>query len=170
MVLLLRYTALRIGDVAMLAKDRITKDGHRWRIFLRTEKSGKPVFLPIPAELKDAVDILPAPRCADLECKYFFWNGVTSERAVKGIAERTLAAVFKASKVQRAHAHRCRHTLATELLGNWRTWAARTPQCRRGVFGLSSSPSWTILGLPRLQLERKTRSPNSLMLPSWEMA
>jgi integrase len=36
---------------------------------------------------------------------------------VKGIAERTLAAVFKVSKVERAHAHRFRHTIATELLG-----------------------------------------------------
>jgi len=36
---------------------------------------------------------------------------------MKGIAERTLAAVFKKSGVQKAHAHRFRHTLATELLG-----------------------------------------------------
>src|SRR5262249_18712153 len=50
MVLTLRYTALRIGDVAMLARDRISRDGNRWRMFLRTEKSGKPVFLPIPPE------------------------------------------------------------------------------------------------------------------------
>ena len=38
MVLALRYTALRLGDVAMLARDRVTKDGKRWRVFLRTEK------------------------------------------------------------------------------------------------------------------------------------
>ena len=31
-------------------------------------------------------------------------------------AERTLTAVFKASEVTHAHAHRFRHTLATELL------------------------------------------------------
>jgi integrase len=61
MVLALRYTALRIGDVAMLARDRISQAGNRWRIFLRTEKSGKPVFLPIPGELKDALDALPFP-------------------------------------------------------------------------------------------------------------
>jgi site-specific recombinase XerD len=35
---------------------------------------------------------------------------------VVGIAERTLAAVFKRSGVQKAHAHRYRHTLATRLL------------------------------------------------------
>ena len=31
MILTLRYTALRIGDVAMLARDRISRDGDRWR-------------------------------------------------------------------------------------------------------------------------------------------
>jgi integrase len=36
---------------------------------------------------------------------------------MKGIAERTLAAVFKKSGVAHAHAYRFRHTLATELLG-----------------------------------------------------
>jgi len=35
---------------------------------------------------------------------------------VVGIAERTLAAVFRKSGVKNAHAHRYRHTLATRLL------------------------------------------------------
>lgn len=124
MILLLRYTALRIGDVAMLARDRVTWDseGERWRIFIRTEKTGAPVFLPIPAALKTTLDALPHPRGAEAEPKYFFWNGTTSERAIKGIVERALAAVFKESKVQRAHAHRFRHTLATELLGRGATF------------------------------------------------
>jgi len=118
MILTLRYTALRIGDVALLARDRVSKDGGRWRIFLRTEKSDKPVFLPIPAELKAAFDLVPLPRGCGENSRWFFWNGVSSERAMKGIAERSLAAVFRASMVPHAHAHRFRHTLATELLGN----------------------------------------------------
>jgi len=117
MVLTMRYTGLRIGDVAMLAKDRISRDGARWRIFLHTEKTGKPVFLPIADELRLALNAVPIPRGATPDCRYFFWNGITSERTLKGNAERTLAAVFNASKVERAHAHRFRHTLATELLG-----------------------------------------------------
>jgi integrase len=117
MVLTMRYTGLRIGDVAMLAKDRISRDGARWRIFLHTEKTGKPVFLPIPDELRLALNAVPTPRGGAPNCRYFFWNGATSERAVKGIAERTLATVFEAANVERAHAHRFRHTLATELLG-----------------------------------------------------
>lgn len=118
MILTLRYTALRIGDVALLGRDRISKEGERWRMFLRTEKTGKPVFLPIPSELKEALDGLPLPRGVGEVNRYFFWNGISSERAMKGIAERSLLAVFRQSLVPRAHAHRFRHTLATELLGN----------------------------------------------------
>ena len=118
MILTLRYTALRIGDVAMLARDRLSKESGKWRIFLRTEKSGKPVFLPIPRELKDALDCVPLPRGASADCRHFFWNGVSSERTMKDTADRSLATVFKASMVKSAHAHRFRHTLATELLGN----------------------------------------------------
>jgi site-specific recombinase XerD len=67
--------------------------------------------------LKVLLDALPLPRNAPQDWPYYFWNGVTSRRSVVGIAERTLAAVFKKSGVKDAHAHRYRHTLATRLLG-----------------------------------------------------
>jgi len=117
MVLLLRYTALRVSDVATLARDAI-RDG---QILVRTLKTGQPVFLPIPQELENALAILPNPRGAGNAPRYFFWNGSTSRRAVVGIAERTLAAVFEKSKVPNAHAHRFRHTLATDLLATGAT-------------------------------------------------
>jgi integrase len=118
MVLLLRNTALRISDVSTFPKDAVSWDADRdtWRARLRTLKSGEPVYLPIPAELKLALDAVPLPRNADQDCAYYFWNGHTSRRAVVGIAERTLSAVFKKSGVKDAHAHRYRHTLATRLL------------------------------------------------------
>ena len=112
MLLTLRYTALRISDVATLERDRVNGG----RILLHAQKNGGAVFLPIPNELVRAFDMLPAPRGSIGEPRYFFWNGITSRRAVVGIAERTLAAVFRKSKVKDAHAHRFRHTLATEIL------------------------------------------------------
>jgi integrase len=114
MILLLDNTALRISDIAMLARDRVQGG----RIFLRTAKSGQLVFLPVWKATQTALDSLPAPRGAEATPRYYFWNGTTSKRAVVGIAERTLAAVFKKSGVLGAHAHRFRHTLATRLLGN----------------------------------------------------
>ena len=51
MALLFRYTALRISDVAVLAKARVS-DGE---IFVRAEKNGKPVRLPVPGDLMSAL-------------------------------------------------------------------------------------------------------------------
>ena len=118
MVMLLRQTALRVSDVATLRKDAISWDSDRsmWRVLVRTQKSGEPVYLPIPEQLKIALDALPLPRNAAQDCPYYFWNGQTARRAVVGIAERTLGAVFKKSGVKNGHAHRYRHTLATRLL------------------------------------------------------
>lgn len=126
MILLLRHTALRISDVCTLRRDAISRDSERgtWRVFVRTQKTGEPVFLPIPDTLKVVLDALPLPRNAAQDCPYFFWNGVTSRRAVVGIAERTLASVFKKSGVKKAHAHRYRHTLATRMLA-YRSLAAK---------------------------------------------
>jgi integrase len=100
----------------MLARDRISPDGDRWRIFLRTEKSGQPVFLPVPPNMKAALDAVPRPlRAAD--DRYFFCNGAGKPKTYKSNVDGSLRAVFRASGVLEAHSHRFRHTLATELLG-----------------------------------------------------
>jgi site-specific recombinase XerD len=124
MILLLRSTALRISDVATFPKDAVSWDeaNQTWRIRVRTQKSGEPVYLPIPDFVKLALDAVPLPRNAARDCPYYFWNGITSRRAVVGIAERTLASVFKKSGVKNAHAHRFRHTLATRLLADGATF------------------------------------------------
>ena len=113
MVLLLRYTALRISDVATLERDRV-RNGE---IFVRTAKNGKPVRLPLQADLQAALDVLPLPRGATRpDCPYFFWSGHGGRQAVVRDARRTLDAVYAKSGVEGACSHRFRHTLATEIL------------------------------------------------------
>jgi integrase len=112
MTLLLRYTALRISDVALLERRRI-RDGE---ILVRTAKNGKPVKLPVPPELQAALDILPLPRGAAPDCPYFFWSGIGSRENVRKCTGETMQAVFRASGVVNACSHRFRHTLATEVL------------------------------------------------------
>ena len=113
MVLLLRYTALRISDVATLRKNRV-RNGE---IFVRTAKNSKPVRLPVPADLEKALDVLPLPRGTnDPECPYFFCGGHGGTQAVIRDARRTLEAVYSKSGVEGACSHRFRHTLATEAL------------------------------------------------------
>lgn len=112
MVLLLRYTGLRISDVSMLSKDRI-REG---RIFLYAQKNGGKVFLRIPQVLEDALAVLPAPLGAPRESRRYFWNERSLPRTMVREAGRTLRSVFKRSGVARAHPHRFRHTLATDIL------------------------------------------------------
>ena len=113
MVLLLRYTALRISDVAVLERDRV-RDGE---IFIRTTKNGKAVKLPVHSDLQAALDMLPVPRGADgPDCPYFFWSGRGDRRTFVRDVTRTMSTVFKAAGVTAACSHRFRHTLATEVL------------------------------------------------------
>jgi integrase len=130
MVLLLRYTGLRISDVATLARNRVQGA----ELLLHTQKTGGTVFLPVPDELKQALEELPHPRGAGENPEYFFWNGIASRRSVVGIAERTMAAVFKKASVPDAHAHRFRHTLATEILAR-----GGTEQDVADILGISAN-------------------------------
>lgn len=93
-----------VSDVCTLRKDAISRDGDKgmWRVLLRTQKTGDPVYLPVPDTLKLALDALPLPRNAARDCPYYFWNEQTSRRAVVGIAERTLGTVFKKSGIKNA--------------------------------------------------------------------
>ncbi len=111
MLLLLRYAALRVGDIATLRRDRI-KDGE---ILLHAQKTGGTVYLPLPAEVLAALDAVPQPR-GDGESPYFFCTRRASKRSMVSVAERRLRAVFQRSGVPNARAHRFRHTLATQIL------------------------------------------------------
>ncbi len=124
MIGILRSTALRVSGRLHSGKGAIAWDPAQitWPVWVRTQKSGEPLFLSIPDSLKQTLDALPLPRNAAQDCPYFFWNGQSTHRAVVGIAERALGTVFKKSGVKNAHAHRLRHTLATRLLKNGATF------------------------------------------------
>jgi integrase len=66
MLLLLRFSGLRIRDAATLKRDRI-KDG---KLFLYTQKTGTAVYVPLPPAVIDALKDIPA-----VNEKYFFWSG-----------------------------------------------------------------------------------------------
>lgn len=74
------------------------------------------MFLRIPKALEEALAALPDPRGAAQNPRCYFWNETCSRSTLVNMAERTLRAVFKRSGVKGAHAHKFRHTLATEIL------------------------------------------------------
>ena len=112
MILLMRFYALRVSDVAVLTRDRIIGN----EIVLQALKNGVPLRMPLYPEVKFALDCVPLTKDAAADCKYYFWTGVGSrEGHIKTVGE-TLQAVYRESGVERAHNHRFRHTLATEIL------------------------------------------------------
>lgn len=103
LVLLLRYSGLRIGDAATLPASRISNG----RLFLRTAKSGTHVSLLLPPPVLDALGA--SPRSHPL---YFFWTGDCSRKTVVRHWEHKLARLFRLAKIIGGHPHRFRHTFA----------------------------------------------------------
>ncbi len=66
LVLLLRYSGLRISDAVSLKADRITKG----KLLLYQAKTGHPVWIPLPA------DVLTALKSCEDGDSYYFWSGV----------------------------------------------------------------------------------------------
>ena len=109
MILLLRYSGLRISDAAMLERPQLLGD----RVSLRTIKTGSTVWCPLPTV---AVDALKA--CPSEDAKYFFWNGRCLRTSAVKIWETTFARVFELADIpkHKAFIHNFRHSFATDLL------------------------------------------------------
>jgi integrase len=107
LVLLLRYSGLRIGDAVRLARDRIVGT----RLFLYTQKTGVPVLCPLPDFVIDALNSFKP-----MNGTYYFWSGASSRDGVARTYMRRFHTIFKLAEVPNGHAHRFRDTFAVELL------------------------------------------------------
>ena len=107
LVLLLRYSGLRIGDVVSLQRDRIAKG----KLFLCTAKTGTLVWCPLPDAVIQALGLVRGT-----SEKYFFWTGQSKLKSSVGDWQRSLKKLFSLAEVSGGHPHRFRHTFAVELL------------------------------------------------------
>jgi integrase/recombinase XerD len=107
MILLLRYSGLRISDAAVLERSRVSSD----KLFLYTQKTGTPVWVPLPPTTVDALHASPSDHP-----KYFFWNGRCQRKSAVKIWERTFERVFEKAHIPKGTIHRFRDTFAVELL------------------------------------------------------
>jgi integrase len=83
----------------------------RNRIFLYTQKTEVPVFIPLPPFVVDALNA--CPRKSE---RYWFWTGIGSKETLAGNWRRTFQRLCKIAGVRNGHPHRFRDTLAVELL------------------------------------------------------
>ena len=107
LVLLLRYSGMRIGDAVTLAGDRITGN----KLFLYTAKTGFPVWCPLPDFVEKALNA-----GSRTNQKHFFWTGASKPKSAIGDWQRGLKKLFKLAGVRDGHAHRFRDIFAVELL------------------------------------------------------
>lgn len=106
-ILLLRYSGLRIGDAVQLSKEKVQNG----RVFLRTEKTGIPVWVPVPPEVTKAIEAIDEGR------EFYFWSGASTLHTATNKWRARLSKLFKLAGVN-GHPHMFRHTLAVTMLGN----------------------------------------------------
>jgi integrase len=104
-VKVLRWTGLRIRDVVQLKRSQVSGD----RITIRTHKNKKPVKLIMHPSLKSGLESVKN------QGEYFFWSGLGNPKSCVGDWQRTFRRLSEVAGVH-IHAHRWRHTFATDLL------------------------------------------------------
>ena len=109
LVLLMRYSGLRISDATMLSVDKLNGD----RLSLRTRKVSKDVSVLLPKVVVDALRAIKPTSPT-----HFFWNGTSTLHSVTDLyRDHYLRRVFKGAKLEgQPHPHQLRHTFAASLL------------------------------------------------------
>lgn len=105
LVLLMRYSGLRLMDAVMLRRDRIS-DG---MLDLYTAKSGTKVRLPLKPEVISALDAIPQAN------EFYFWSGVGKPKSVANVWQYTFLQTCRRAKLK-GHSHQLRHSFAVGLL------------------------------------------------------
>jgi integrase len=106
LVLLLRYSGMRIGDAVNFNIERL--EGNR--VFLYTQKTGVAVNTVLPDFV---VSLAATPKVTD---KFFFWSGKGKLESIVRSWQTRLRRLFKLANIPDGHAHRFRDTFAVELL------------------------------------------------------
>lgn len=108
-VLALRYSGLRIRDVALLSHDKLKGN----KLLLYSAKTKVPVYIPLPDFVVKELD--KAGKLVSGE--YFFWSGHGEIKSCVNDWQRTLARLSDIAGVK-FHAHRLRDSFAVDLLSN----------------------------------------------------
>jgi integrase len=107
LLLLMRYSGLRISDAVALRREKIDSTG---RLFLYQAKTREPVLIPLPEVVLDAL------READEGDAYYFWNGRSTLKTALTTWQERLKKLFLIAGCPEGHSHRLRDTFAVSLL------------------------------------------------------
>lgn len=110
-VLLLRYSGLRMQDAACLERARLKND----KLFLYTQKTGTPVYCPLPPTVVTALK-----EVSNTNPEYVFWDGRSERETTVKSWNRVFRKLFTIADppIEGGHPHRFRDTFAVSLLLN----------------------------------------------------
>ena len=106
LILLMRYSGIRISDAVMFKRDSL-KDG---KLFLRQTKTKHPVWVPLPKHVVDAIG------ACDEGDEYFFYRGIGKPKSAITEWQQRLKLVYNMAGVEDGHSHRLRDTFSVDLL------------------------------------------------------
>lgn len=107
LVLLMRWSGLRIGDALRLERSSI----NHGILMLHQQKTGTPVSLPLPPVVLDVLNKLPV-----IGRRYFILDGDKPKKYAEAVREEFHKAGKRAGISKRIHPHMLRDTFAVELL------------------------------------------------------
>jgi integrase/recombinase XerD len=117
MVLLLRWSGLRIRDAVTLERNRLHNDS----LLLYQAKTGIPVYVPLLPQVAEALRYIPPGR--NPNPRYFFWSGNGHPKSAVANWQRSMRRLFTLADIKRpdgakkrCHPHMFRDTFAVELL------------------------------------------------------
>src|SRR6266850_2502077 len=107
LVLVLRYSGMRIGDVVQLTTDQLAGN----KLMVYTQKTGVPVNSVLPDFVTRCLEATPG-----VMGKHLFWADTGNLEVIVGSWQKRLRKLFRLAGVRGGHAHRFRDTFAVELL------------------------------------------------------
>src|SRR5260370_16041153 len=107
LILMLRYSGMRIGDAVSCAVERLNGN----KLLLYTQKTGVPVYCPLPDFVATALEGIPPT-----SERYFFLTGGSKLQTATGDWQAKLKKLFERATLSDGHWLRFRDTFASEVV------------------------------------------------------